>query len=174
MKTDGKKYESILKECIRDRFKNVSSVEVREIKEGYNSDTAIDWTYLGVENKSNFYLNGNKNLNIFFELEFLREEGLRERIAQSSKTGGEIDKASRFLARPHREYMDGRKKQLEKNSPFQEYVGDPKKIKVDSKKDYYFVCCRIKRIPANPRKLIDTIWGYLMSIPVGVTIGALK
>jgi hypothetical protein len=171
MKADEKKYNSLFMGYIKDRFQNISSVNVREISQGYSSDKAIDWVYLGIENKSNFYINGNDHLNFFFELEFSRKENLKEKIDKYSKSGNEIDEASHFLARPHREYMRGNTKELPKNSAFWNYSKD---IKINSDKDYYFISCKIKRIPDNPKELFDNIWGYLIKSPLMVITGLMQ
>lgn len=179
MKIDDGEYTSLLKEYIDKRFSNVR-IHLRGIKDGYKSNTAIDWRYLGVENKANFYLNGEKRLNFFFELEFLKDPGLRDIIRKNSRSGSEIDK-SKILSRPRREYIDGDTKQLEnlfadeenrkiklESSSFREYIESLiKDGKITPDRDYYFISCRIKKIPKNPKDLFNAIWGYLIVGPLG-------
>jgi len=173
MKIDPKKYNSILEDNLNKRFSQISAVRVRKINKGYNLDDARNWRYLKVEHISNFYLNGEKRLNFFIGLEFPRENGLRNKIEKNKKSGNLIDKL-KLLSRPHREYMNGEEKQLEKNSPFKKYINElAVQGEINPDKDYYFISCRIKKIPKNPNKLINNIWGNLIAPSAGSIMGFL-
>lgn len=184
MKIDPHKYTSAFEKNIRKRFENASSVKIRKIERGYNSDYAVDWPYLGVEYKVNFYVNGEKRLNFFIELEFERKNGLREKL-EDVISGSKIEKSS-FLNKPEREYFDSEEKEFHKHhlleeqkklqgvpiggekirgySIFKEYVDmlEGKKL-IRKGKDYYFISCRIKRIPENPNVLVNALFGGIIA-----------
>lgn len=154
------KYTSVLGEVIKKRFKGID-IGFREIR-GYNSSSAIDWKYKGIECKANFYSDRGK-LFFYMELEVPKREGLVERIGEESISNRKIDKVSRFLTRPHREIFEGKQSSL----------SNPNRI-------CYKVHCRIKQNLANldPDKnpeivdlLIADIWGYLMREPIGFSTG---
>lgn len=179
MKIDPHKYTAAFEEDVKKRFKNFHSVKVRRVKEGYGSDYAVDWPYLGIDYKVNFYVNGQKRLNFFIELEFEREEGLRKKL-EDAISGSKIEKLG-LLNRPQREYFDSEKKEFYKHhilekqrkgeginkegeSDFKTYVDMLEENNLIRKgKDYYFLFCRVKRVPKNPKVLIENIFGNIIA-----------
>jgi hypothetical protein len=190
MQIDPNKYTSVFEENVRKRFQNIHSVKVRGLKEGFNSDCAVDWPYLGVDYKCNFYVNGEKRLNLFIELEFERELGLRERL-EDAISGSKIEKSG-MLNRPHREYFDSEKREFHQHHVLEEQkklsglsieermIGESSIFKkyvdllfekglIRKEKDYYFISCRIKKIPEDPNTLVDNIFGNIIA-PIYNTI----
>lgn len=173
-------YTRAFEENVRERFKNVSSVKVQSVKGGYKSPSAVDWPYSGVDFRGNFYVNGEQRLNFFIELEFNQTPGLRQRL-EHALSGDKIEDSG-MLNRPHREYFDSETGELHPHhiseeqsrvrgapagvtgsSFFREYVDSlAGKRAVKKGRDRYFISCRIKRVPKNPRDLVDNIFGNVI------------
>ncbi len=190
MKIDPGEFNLAFEGNVKRRFQNAPSIKIRRVDSGYKSDCTINWPYQGIEYKCNFYVNGEKRLNFFIELEFERRDGLREKL-EEALSGSKMEKLG-FLNRPHREYFNAEKKEfhkhhvLEEQKELQGLVIDNEKISEGSifkeyvdtlenndlirkEKDYYFISCRIKRIPNNLNVLINSIFGSIIS-PIYDTI----
>ncbi len=185
MAIDADLYTATFEENVKKRFQNIRSVKVRRLDAGFNSDFAVDWPYLGVDYKCNFYLNGEKRLNFFLELEFKRERGLRERL-ENAISGSKIEKLG-MLNRPNREYFDSETGELhlhhvleeqsgvERGHVFKEYVNSLRnKGLIRKGNDYYFISCRIKKIPENPHALVDNIFGNIIAPVYNAIMGSSK